>query len=463
MERESHYNSHPPIHQDGGFDTIGSLATNVEDGFTMAAVGDLLYARPVTNGHYPGLADVLKLFQGADVTFGNLETNILDVQSKGCPQAEYGGAYCISHPELGSDLRAMGFNMLSRANNHTLDWGVEGMRDTTRALDRNGIIHAGAGENLAQAGAARFLETPRGRVGMMSFASTFGRMARACDPAGEAPGRPGLNPLRLTKSIIVPPEMLETLRQVREMLPGDKPAVKDPSRVVLGGIIYKAGNKAHYSFEPNPHDVANILRNIRQGKQFSDFCIATNHGHEPGEWSLEPADYEQSFARNLIDAGADAYIVHGPHVLRGIEIYKGRPIFYSLGNFFCQDLRTPVGADMYEVYGKDPRVDTDAEVTADEVAKGYPTAEGLVGPQSGEEFYESVVAVSRFEQNQLAELKLIPIELRRSMRFANRGVPRLAPAALAVTILERLRELSKPFGTRIEIENGVGLIRLPLS
>ncbi|CDX42680.1 conserved hypothetical protein [Mesorhizobium sp. SOD10] len=460
MERDSHENGSQPIQQNSGFDTVGSIATNVEDGFTMAAVGDLLFARPVTKGHYPGLVEVLRKFHGADVTFGNLETNILDVQTKGCPQAEYGGAYCISDPQLGPDLGAMGFNMVSRANNHTLDWGLEGMRETSRALDENGIIHAGAGENLAQAGAARFLETPRGRVALVSFATTFMPMARACDPAGEAPGRPGLNGLRLTMRIVVPLEMLDCLRRVREVLPGYNPAGKNPSRVVLGGVTYEAGDKPSYSFEPNSRDIADILRNVRRGKQISDFCIATNHGHEPGVWSQEAPDYEQSFARRVIDAGADAYVVHGPHQLRGIEVYKGRPIFYSLGNFFCQDLRTPTGADMYEVYGKDPRVNTDAEVTVDEVAKGYPTAEGLVGPQSDTIFYESVVTNSRFEYNQLAELRLYPIELRRTNRFANRGVPRLAPLPQAKAILERLQELSKPFGTRIEIEDGVGLIRL---
>ncbi|MER9445964.1 CapA family protein [Mesorhizobium sp. M0340] len=449
-----------PTPEDGGFDTIGSTSTNVADGFTMAAVGDLLYARPVTNGHHPGLSDVLKTFQGADVTFGNLETNILDAQSKGCPQAEYGGAYCISSPELGADLKAMGFNMLSRANNHTLDWGVEGMRETSRALEQNGIVHAGADETLAQAGAARFLETPRGRVAMISFATTFMPMARACNPVGEAPGRPGLNSLRLTKSIVVPRELLETLRLIRHALPGYPPAIQHPDRVVLEEVVYKAGDKVDYNFDPEARDIDDILRNVRQGKQMSDFCIATNHGHEPGEWCQEPLEYEQSFARRLIDAGADAYIVHGPHILRGIEIYKGRPIFYSLGNFFCQDLRTPAGADMFDLFGKDPRINTDAEVTIDHLAKGYPTAEGRIGPQSDAIFYESVVAISRFGHNQLAELRLYPIELRRSQRFANRGVPRLASAPLGRVILQRLQKLSKPFGTQIDIENDVGVIRL---
>ncbi|WP_018099510.1 CapA family protein [Sinorhizobium meliloti] len=445
--------------QDRSFDTVGSIETSVEDGFTVVAVGDLLFARPVTTGYYPGLSDVLKIFSGADVIFGNLETNILDFRSKGCPQAEYGGAYCISAPEVGPDLKAMGFNMLSRANNHTLDWGIEGMRETTQALDANGIVHAGAGETLGQAGAARFLETPRGRVGMVSFATTFSPMARACDPAGEAPGRPGLNALRLTRSTVLPQEMLEDLKRIREVLPGYDPTVEDPDKVVLGRSLYRAGERPGYSFETDPRDVADILRNIRRGKQFSDFCIATNHGHEPGEWSQDPPDYEQSFARKVIDAGADAYIVHGPHILRGIEIYNGRPIFYSLGNFFCQDIRTPVGGDMFEVYNKDPRIDTDAEVTVDEVAKGYPTAEGFVGPQSGVEFYESIVAICRFEGNQLSELQLYPIELRRTNRFANRGVPRLAAGQQARSILERMQKLSEPFGTRIEIENQIGHVR----
>ncbi|WP_456647422.1 MULTISPECIES: CapA family protein [unclassified Bradyrhizobium] len=461
MNKELCDNGEHQRRDEGGFDRVGSTATNVQDGFTMAAVGDLLLARPVTRGRHPGFHEVVKILHNADVTFGNMETNIFDIRSfKGSPQAEYGGAYCISVPELGPDLKAMGFNMVSRANNHTLDWGLEGMRETTRALDENGIIHAGAGENLAQAGAARFLETPRGRAALVSFATTFSPMARACDSAGEAPGRPGLNALRLANSIVVPPEMLEHLRRVRQTLPNYNPADQNPSRVTLGGMTYKTGGKAGYCFEADPRDVTEIVRNVRRGKQFSDFCIVTNHGHEPGNWSSEPPDYEQLFARSLIDAGADAYVAHGPHQLRGIEIYKGRPIFYSLGNFFCEDLRTPMGADMFAVYGKDPRVDTEAEVTVEEVFNGYPSAEGFVGALSDPVYYESIVSISRFEKNTLAELRLYPIELGHSKRFANRGVPRLAPAPQANAVLARLQKLSKPFGTEIEIENDVGLIRL---
>ncbi|SJM30317.1 CapA family protein [Mesorhizobium delmotii] len=464
MEENSHDNGSHPARRADGYDTVGSIETNVADGFTMVAVGDLIVSRPLTRYEHPGFGDLVKILRDADVTFGNMETLIFDIRSfRGSPEAEYGGAYHISLPELGPDLKAMGFNLVSRANNHTLDWGVEGMRETSRVLDESSIVHAGVGENLAEAGVARFLETVRGRVAMVSLATTYMPMSRACDSAGEAPGRPGLNALRLTRSIVVPPEMVESLRRVRDVLPGIKAGEVDQSQVVLLGQTFKAGDQPSFSYEANPRDVADILRNVRRGKQFSDFCIVTNHGHEP-DWSdlvsQEPADYEQSFARKMIDAGADAYIGHGPHLLRGIEIYRGRPIFYSLGNFFYDDLRTPAGADMFEAYGKDPRVDTDAEVTVDEEAKGYPTAEGFVGALSAPVFYESVVTVSRFEQNQLAELRLYPIELGYSKRFANRGIPRLVTGPQAKVILERLQKLSAPFGTQIAIEDDTGVIRL---
>ncbi|OWK20562.1 hypothetical protein AJ88_28415 [Mesorhizobium amorphae CCBAU 01583] len=94
------------------------------------------------------------------------------------------------------------------------------------------------------------------------------------------------------------------------------------------------------------------------------------------------------------------------------------------------------------------------------MANGVPTAEGPVGSYSDAIYYESVVTVSRFEQNKLAELRLIPIEHRRSDRFANRGVPRLAAPKQADAILKRLQKLSTPFHTIIDIENGVGRIRI---
>ncbi|RWK40740.1 MAG: CapA family protein [Mesorhizobium sp.] len=422
----------------------------------MVAVGDLIVSRALTRLEDRGFSAVVTILKDADITFGNLETNIFDIRTfKGSPQAQHGGAYHISLPELGADLKKMGFDMLSYANNHTFDWGLEGMRETCRILDENQIIYAGVGENLAQAGAARFFDTTRGRTAMLSFASTFLPPSRAGDPAGEAPARPGVNPLRLSRKIVLPRDMLESVRRIRDALPGFKLIDGDSDEVVLAEITYKLGSEANYSYEPNAQDEADILRNVRRGKQFSDFCLVTNHGHEPGNWSQNPPDYERAFAHRIIDAGADAYVVHGPHQLRGIEIYKGRPIFYSLGNFIMDDLHTPVGAEMFESRGKDPRIHTDAEVSVQEMAEGYHDDVAFTDPV----FYESVIAVSKFEQNQLAELHLVPVELGFSQRFANRGIPRLAAEGQARVILERLQKLSKPFGTEIVINENMGVIK----
>lgn len=431
------------------FDDVGSTATNIANGFTVVAVGDVQARRPVTNGHHPGFEAVVDVLRDADITFGNLETSIFDLRGfTGSPQAECGGGYHASPPELGPDLKAMGFNLMGRANNHSLDWGVEGMRETGRVLDQNDIVHAGVGETLAQAGAARFRETARGRVGLVSFASTFTPLSPAADAAGEAPGRPGLQALRLTKSVVILPDMLENIRQIRNALPEPTLGPEHEDRVVLGDVTYMAGKTVGYDFEPDPRDVREILRNVRQGKQFSDFMIVTNHSHEPGNWSQEPPNYAQSLAHQVIDAGADAYVVIGHHQLQGIEVYNGRPIFYGLGDFIFDNLQAALAADYFAEYDMDPRVDTVAEVLVDSM-------KGFVDPL----FYESVVTVSRFEQNELAELRLLPIELGYSERLADRGTPRLAPPKQAQAILERLQRLSKPFGTRISIEDGVGVIR----
>ncbi|MCH8864704.1 MAG: CapA family protein, partial [Chloroflexi bacterium] len=213
------------------------------------------------------------------------------------------------------------------------------------------------------------------------------------------------------------------------------------SRLRFMGRSFKVGDAPAFTYEANEDDVAGILRSVREGKQLSDFLILTQHAHEPGNWSREPADYLPTLVRSAIDEGADMFIGHGPHQLRGIEIYEGRPIFYSLGNFIFHDNLTPVPYAMFERYDVDPREGTEGDVNA----------------AMGERFnnrpnFESVITVSTFEGGRVSEIRLYPIELRQENRLANRGVPRLAPPETADRILERLQELSAPFGTIIEIE-----------
>jgi len=428
------------------------LATSVADGFTLAAVGDCIIARPISQT--PGFAPVGKLVHDADVAFGNFEGTAIDLtRTPAIPQAEFGGVWIIGAPAVAKDLRSIGFDLMSRANNHATDWGLEGMRQTDRALDEAGIVHAGTGEDRAAARGARYVDTDKGRVAIISMASTFTPLSRSAPPAGQAPGRPGVNALRTTRHALVTADELRALRKIRDEQPAGSvrlPEKENPDELDLFGVRYKAANRRGFTYTVDPVDEREILKSVRAAKQLSDFVIVTIHAHEPGNWSEEPADFLPKLAHAAIDAGADEFIGHGPHQIRGIEIYRGKPIFYSLGNFVFQlDLLEPVGSDLYEQYKIDGAAATDAEFNAmwNELVFG------------GDVWYQSVVATTRFEKGQAAEIQLRPIDLSYTARGADRGVPKLAGHDMAKVILERAARLSQPFGTQISIERGIGVIK----
>lgn len=442
----------PPAAKPPARDAARELATNVPSGFTVTAVGDCIMARPISQTK--DFAPVGRLIREADVSFGNFEGTALDASHlTAAPQAEFGGVWIIDSPLVPKDLKAIGFDVMSRANNHALDWGLDGMRNTTRLLDEAGIVHAGVGEHRAAARAARYVDTDKGRVALISIASTFTPLSRSAPPAGQAPGRPGVNALRTTRYSLVTADELRALRTIRDEQPAGSvrlPEKEAADEVELFGVHYRVGDHRGFTYTMDPVDTREILKTVREAKQMSDFVIVTIHAHEPGNWSQEPADFLPRLAHDAIDAGADEFIGHGPHQIRGVEVYKGRPIFYSLGDFIFQlDLLEPVGNDLYEQYKMDPASATDAEFNAMWNALVF----------GGDVWYQSVVTTTRFEHGQVAEIRLTPIDLSYGARGADRGVPRLADAATASTILDRLQRLSQPFGTRMTIEAGVGVIR----
>src|SRR6266850_4107747 len=226
------------------------LATSVADGFTLAAVGDYIIARPISQT--PGFAPVGKLVHDADVAFGNFEGTAIDLsRTPATPQAEFGGVWIIGTPAVAKDLKAIGFDVMSRANNHATDWGLEGMRQTSRTLDEAGIVHAGVGEHRAAARAARFFDTDKGRVGLISLASTFTPLSRSAPPVGEAPGRPGVNALRTTRASLVTAEELRALRKIRDEQPAGSVRVpeREPSdELELFGARYKVGDHRGFPY-----------------------------------------------------------------------------------------------------------------------------------------------------------------------------------------------------------------------
>ena len=304
--------------------------------WSLAATGDSIITRRIAVYDDEPFTRLIDIIRNADVAFTNLECQLFRFSEfKGYPQAENGGGYELGPPEAAADLKWAGFDIVNRANNHTTDYGVEGMFETSKALDAVGLIHAGVGRNAGEASRASYLDTNKGRVALIGLATTFSPMERAGEARQDIQGRPGLNGLRVDRTFQLAPQDMTALRRIVRGLGGTTPdSDSDPIR--FRGLTFAPGATTTVIEKVNPRDEERILRNIRSASRQADYVIVTSHSHEAGPTPDDPPPFLVEFIKKCIDAGATTYIVHGPHRLRGIEIYKGRPIFYSLADFIFQ-------------------------------------------------------------------------------------------------------------------------------
>jgi len=432
----------------------------VRPGFSLAIAGDLLYSQPVVDkGRNPLFEPIRRLIGGADVAVANLEMPFFDLKTfKGAPGPE---GLLLGSPGLGVDVQAMGFDMVSLANNHSTDWGYEGLSQTIRLLDEAGVRHAGGGTNLAEARRPAYFDTPKGRVAFVSTTSTFKSGAMANDAIDDMPPRPGVSILRTERISVVSEAEMATLRRiaVRQSFGRSRPPAIDAPEIKLNDTTYRVGERPGLAYEMNRHDEYGILSGIGEARRNSDLVIFTIHAHESptglDDDNPVPPDFLVRLFHNAVDAGADVIVGGGPHSMRGIEIYKGRPIFYGVGTMFLtgeiylsQEIRqmlpiVPPGADK--------RPPTTATATDIARAKGG-------NPRN---WYESVVATIDYGAKDGATVRLYPLDLGPEKDRPDRGMPELAAPPVAREILASLQQASATFGTRIEIEGNVGVIRLP--
>ncbi len=434
---------------EAGLTTAPVPSTAIAGDFSFAAVGDIIYLRPMLATLERQAPDMLRILRDANVTFGNFETSAFDLSRfKGSPQAESGGTWMLADPAVAGDVAAMGIDMVSHANNHATDWGVEGMLETLDLLDAAKLTHSGTGRTMTAARAPAYLDSSWGRVALVSATTSFTPMSPAADPLGRVPGRAGANTIRSTEIGLVSETDLAAIARIT----GAKPGAPVKIKTQTFRATPHPTTPMTIQFDLNGKDVAANLLSIRQAKQNGNFVIFSLHNHEPGNASETPANFAPAFARQVIDAGADMFIGHGPHQLRGIEIYKGKPIFYSLGNFaMMNNSLDDVPADMFDQFGVTPGTVTTPELLQARNAKSF----------SDPIFFESVIAVSHFRDGRLSEIRLHPVDLGVGAKGAARGVPRLADAATGARIIERLQRLSTPFGTRIVMDQGIGVIHIP--
>lgn len=431
-----------------GQDPSGSLSGDGQ--LTMALTGDAIITRRLSPYKEPEFLQMVELIRSADVSFVNLEMLLHDYEP--FPAASSGGTYMRGDPNLARELVWAGFDMVSMANNHTGDYATEGHLLTRRHVENAGLIPAGTGQNLAEAREARFLETHDGRVALISVSSSFPEHSVAGAPKGAVRGRPGLNPLRIIQTRTMERNRLERLRETLRDDFGFDVGGNQGEPLVLFDTEILPGDSDAVDSDPDPDDVREIAAVVNNASRLAEYVIVTIHAHNQGP-------YLKKFAHAMIDAGADVFVGHGPHVLTGIEIYNGKPIFYSLGDFIFQNetlLRLPY--DNYAPYGLGD--DSEAWV-ADFNAARYQNE--TVGFPTRPEIWESVVAMPTFEGERLVALELHPISLQYGEPATVRGRPLLAERELGRKIIQDLIDRSGPHGTTVEWDEsrGIGIVQIP--
>ncbi len=251
---------------------IVDLVKEEEKTYTISLAGDMLMVGSVGSqiqkyGYGYPYEMVKEYFLGDDLTIANLETS-LTTRGELWPDKEYNFR---SHPDNVQAMIDGGIDVVSLANNHTLDYGYEGFVDTLGHLDKHGLKRVGGGKNKEDATRAIIVEKEGIKIGVLAFSR------------------------------------------------------------VIPHVDWYALNKRPGLVGAYDVHVPDVIRTIEDLKKEVDLVVVSIHwGQEYAEY---PRDKEMDLGRKLVDYGADIVMGHHPHVLQGIEIYKDRPIFYSLGNF----------------------------------------------------------------------------------------------------------------------------------
>lgn len=265
---------------------------------TLLATGDNIPSREDYDTLYCHVAPLLK---NADITFGQVETVLIDKSIEDLYPfvASQARMPCSSDPEVAPGMKRNGFDIVSFASNHALDYGRVHFLNTIQYLRDAGLEVIGAGENEEDARKYSIIERDGTKIAFLGYCTILPQDYWAQE------SRPGMNPARG--------------HTYYEQIEHDQPGT--PCR------IHSWAHK---------EDKARMLEDIKKAKQQADIVVVSMH------WGIhfteaEIAEYQFEYAHDAIDAGADLILGHHAHILKPIEVYKGKVIFYSLGNFAMED------------------------------------------------------------------------------------------------------------------------------
>ena len=397
---------------------VGVLVSAQSTAITIALTGQSMIRSDV-RATAPAAVPVIKGLLKGDVIFTNLEAVVAEPG-----ETIQEGRGFLTPPEALDALTTLGFNLLAFSGNHAFDLKATGVRNTIREADNRKIVHAGTGQNLAEAAAPGYLHTPKGTIALIATAS--GLIAPGASATAE---RPGVNELRV--------EAGQRENEATEDLPGA------PANT------------------PNSEDGRRILQAIRDARQRADLVIVYQHNHVFGNRAfstiftegmperLAPNAWLTKWTHDEIDAGADIVVMHGAPLLHGVEVYQGRPIFYDLGNF---------------IYNVPPTLTYIDEPMAWESAVASVQFEGRTWTElTGPIHRPSLKSISfrPIVLNNIGEGQPDVHNAYTSNQFLHtRGLPAPAIGTRGSYILQRLADASKPFGTTIEVKGEMAEIKL---
>jgi poly-gamma-glutamate capsule biosynthesis protein CapA/YwtB (metallophosphatase superfamily) len=436
--------------------------------FEVIVTGDAILTNRASACRDPGFLQFVELLRGTPVVHAQLEQVIHENGAEVYPAAEGAWSWFRAHRFIADELRWLGVDLVSLASNHSLDYSYGGLRQTWAALDAVGIAHAGTGEDLGAARMPAFLDTAHGRVALVSACATLQMFARAGAARADVRGRPGVNPLRhfhrvdrATAEQIV--DLYSKLGYWVTLL-DDELAVNPPG---LHNTLWRfaVSDEPGVVTIPDEDDLTGNLAAIRHALNQADFVIAHVHTHD---WDATDgrlattSPFVETYARAAIDAGAHLVIAQGSHApMRGIEIHRGRPIFYDPGEPFPGGARVePQPADFYLRWGHGPE--------ARRAGAGLP--EALSARRRVLPLGDDATAVLAAPRTRLSQDPgfVIPVcsvgtdftidrvTLHPGVWLAGdrtrAGLPVLASGARAEAVLSHIDELSQPYGTRLRIE-----------
>lgn len=292
----------------------------------------------------------------AQIVYGNLEFPITD-RGQYDPAKDWQKGRRMVVEDAAAFARA-GFHVVSVANNHVMDFGPEGLLHTLELLDEQGVAHCGAGKDLRHAHRPAVVERGGVRVAFLAYTSVFLPAFRASDE------KPGMATVQVTTAFVPHHRVFEQ--------PGMPPI----------SLTF-----------PNEADLESVRADVQTARAEADVVVVSWHWGVSGGYRKRVA-YQMEVGRFCVDAGADIVVGHHPHVLQGVEVYRGRPIFYSLGNFVFWPGKTPDPAVMDRA-----SFAVECQIGKDGIS-GVALMPALISPEGQPEFVDSAGGAAILEPMQ---------------------------------------------------------------